>query len=56
MCERKPASCPFQELAIDFAYVNGQNFLIMIDCFTDWSSIQLMRPNTTAYNVISALR
>ena len=28
----------------------------MIDCFTDWPSIQLMRHNTTAYAVISALR
>ena len=52
MCVRKPTSRPFQELAIDFAYANGQKFLIMIDCFTDWPSIQLMRHNTTAYAVM----
>ena len=56
MILRTPASRPFQELAVDFAYVNGQNFLIMVDCCTDWPSIHLMRSNTTSYAVISALR
>ena len=56
MILRTPVSRPFQELAVGFAYVNGQNFLIMVDCFTDWPSILLMRSNTTSHAVISALR
>ena len=28
----------------------------MVDCFTDWPPIHLMRSNTTSYAVISALR
>ena len=28
----------------------------MVDCFTDWPSIHLMRSNTSSYAVISALR
>ena len=47
---------PFQHLAVDFAHVNGCNYLIMIDCFTDWPSIQIMHKNTTAQSLISALR
>jgi len=56
MALRSPSERPFQELAVDFAFVNGQNYLIMIDCFTDWPSVHLMRHNTTADAVICALR
>ena len=47
---------PFQHLAIDFAQCQGKNFLIMVDCNTDWPSIQLMRQNTTTRSLISGLR
>ena len=47
---------PFQHLAVDFATCQGKNYLIMIDCYSDWPSIQLMRRDTTARSLISALR
>ena len=47
---------PFQHLALDFAHFNGRDYLIMIDCYTDWPSIQVMRQNTTTRFLIIALR
>ena len=47
---------PFQNLAVDFATCQGKNYLIMVDCYCDWPSIQLMRRDTTARSLISALR
>ena len=47
---------PFQHLALDFAQFNGGDYLIMIDCYTDWPSIQAMRQNTTVRFLIIALR
>ena len=46
----------FQHLALDFAQFNGRDYVIMINCYTDWSSIQVMRENTTGRFLISALR
>ena len=34
----RPVS-PLQQIAMDFAYHGGQHFLIVVDCFTDWSHI-----------------
>ena len=46
----------FQQLALDFAQFNGRDYLIMIDCYTDWPSIQVMRQNTTTRSLISVLQ
>ena len=32
-------SRPFQEIAVDFGSYGGQQFLIMVDCLTDWPDI-----------------
>ena len=56
MLLRTPASRPFQELAVDFAYVNGRHFLIMVGCYTDWPSVCFMRDNTTARAVVTVIR
>ena len=56
MIVRTPAERPFQELAVDFAFVCGSNYLIMVDCYTDWPSIHLMRHFTTSDALIAALR
>ena len=47
---------PFQQLAADFAQLDGRNYLIMVDCYTDWPSIQLMNQNPTTHSLTSALR
>ena len=47
---------PFQHLAADFAQSDGRNYLIMVDCYTDWPSIQLMNHNTTSHALISVWR
>ena len=56
MLTRPQATRPFQELAIDLAHVNAHNYLIMVDCFTDWPSIHLLGKNTTSSVIINALR
>ena len=50
------AICPFQELAIDFAYVNDQNYLIMVYWLTDRLSIHLLQNDITAHAVNIVLR
>jgi len=47
---------PFQQLAVDFATYGGQQFLIVVDCKTDWPDIIEMRNNTTAHKLINVLR
>ena len=47
---------PFQEIAIDLCSHAGQTYLIIVDCYTDWPAVITLRPNTTTYTVISALR
>ena len=46
----------FQHLAIGFAQCCGRNYLIMVDCCTDWPSIQIMRKDVTTKFLITALR
>ena len=48
-------SRPFQELAIDFCSYGGHQFLIIVDCFTDWPEIIHMGKNTTTSHLITAL-
>ena len=49
MMLRTAATCPFNKLAINFAYVNDQNYLMMVYCFTDWLSIHLLQNDITAH-------
>ena len=46
---------PFQEIAIDFCTYGGQQFLVIVDCHTDWPEIIHMGKNTTTYHLITAL-
>ena len=47
---------PFQEIAVDYCTYGGQQFLIIVDCFTDWPDIIPMGQNTQAHRLITALR
>ena len=47
---------PFQEIAIDFCSYGGHDFLIIVDCFTDWPEIVHMGRNTTTPRLLIALR
>ena len=47
---------PFQEVAADFCCYGGQNYLILVDCFTDWPDIIPMGNNTTAMHLIKVMR
>ena len=42
-------SRPFQELAGDFCSFTGQDYLILVDCYSDWPDIIPMGHNTTTY-------
>ena len=46
---------PFQEIAGDFCYHGGKNYLILVDCYSDWPDIISMG-QITATGLISALR
>ena len=47
---------PFQEIAGDFCCYGGKDYLILVDCYTDWPDIIPMGHNTTSFALISALR
>ena len=47
---------PFQEIAVDYCTYSGQQFLIIVDCFTDWPEIIPMGQNTLTHRLITALR
>lgn len=47
---------PFQELAVDLCSYAGQDYLITVDCYTDWPAIYALTRNTTTSQVIAALR
>jgi hypothetical protein len=51
----KPAR-PFQEVAGDFCCYGGKNYLILVDCFSDWPDIIPMGRDTTTAKLVSALR
>ena len=54
MSKPKP-SRPFQEIAVDFGSYGGQQFLIMVDCLTDWPDIIPMRNNTSTQHLVQLL-
>ena len=48
-------SRPFQEIAVDFGSYGGQQFLIMVDCLTDWPDIIPMQNNTSTQHLVQSL-
>ena len=46
---------PFQEVAVDLCSYAGQDYLIMVDCHTDWPDIIPMPHNTAAPQITTAL-
>lgn len=54
---QKPApDRPFQEIAGDFCCYGGKNYLILVDCYSDWPDIVPMGTTTNTASLISALR
>ena len=47
---------PFQEFAADVCTHAGQQYLITVDCFSDWPEIIPMSTNTTTTQLISSLK
>ena len=47
---------PFQQIAVDFASYGGRQFLIIVDCKTNWPDIVDMGKETTAQKLTDALR
>lgn len=55
MVPKQRPSRSFQEIAIDFCSHGGHQFLIVVDCCTDWPEIIFMGKNTTAAHLTSVL-
>ena len=49
-------SQPFQEVAVDLCSYAGQDYLVMVDCHTDWPDIIPMTRNTTTSQITTALK
>ena len=47
---------PFQQVAADFGSYGEQDYLILVDCYTDWPDIIPMGHNTTTPQLVKALR
>lgn len=45
---------PFQESAADLCYYAGQQYLIWVDCYTDWPIIVSMGKDTTTKHLLAA--
>ena len=56
LVNKPPPERPFQQLAVDFTSYGGKQFLIVVDCKTDWPDIIEMGKDTTASKLISVLR
>lgn len=48
-------SRPFQEIVVDFCSYAGHEFLVIVDCYTDWPDIIHMGHNTTTPRLITTL-
>ena len=48
MVSKQIPNRPFQQVAADFASYGGKQFLIIVDCKTDWPDIIEMGKDTTA--------
>ena len=55
ICKPRP-SRPFQAIAADFCSYAGRQYLITVDCFTDWPDVVPMCTNTTTTQLMSALK
>jgi len=47
---------PFQEFARDFCSYTGKNYLVLVDCFSDWLDIIPTGHNTSTPRLTKALR
>ena len=47
---------PFQELAADFCSYAGHDFLIIVDCYTDWPDIIHQGHDATAPRLLAAMK
>ena len=47
---------PFQEIAADFCSHAGQQYLIMVDYFSDWPEIIPMKTSTTTTKLVLSLK
>ena len=47
---------PFQEIAADFCSHAGRQYLITVDCFSDWPEKMPMMTNTTTTKVLSSFK
>lgn len=47
---------PFQEIAVDFCSCARQQYLITVDCFSDWPEITPTMTNTTTTKLLSSLK
>ena len=46
---------PFQEIAVDFCTYAGRDYLIIVNCFTDWPAVIPMNHRTTTLQLIRVL-
>ena len=56
MLTKPPPQRPFQQIAVDFASFGGRNFLIIVDCKTDWPDIIEVGKDMTATKLSASLR
>ena len=47
---------PFQEIALDFCQKNGLDFLVAVDCMTDWPEVWHFPRGTKAWRLINVMR
>ena len=47
---------PFQEIAGDFCSYATQDYLVLVDCYSDWPNIILIGHDTTAPHLIKVVR
>ena len=53
---KRPPLRPFQQIAVDFASHAGHNFLIIVDCKTDWPDVIDVGKDMTATKLSLSLR
>lgn len=56
LVQKERPSRPFEELAVDLATVHGRDFLILVDCATDWPDVIDLGHDTTSLKLIEAMR
>ena len=56
LINKSKPQCPFQEVKADFCCHTGRNYLIVVDCYSDWPTIIPMGNNITTSHMITALR